>query len=110
MSVKGYFQILYSCIEKLLAFLNIKSFVLPATDEARSIWTEKFGFNKIPEEQVLKPPTSPYPYSKPIRIVTTSFNILSLFDPLYVAACELQKNLLANDNFQRDVHVKKASS
>ncbi|KAL8526184.1 hypothetical protein ACS0TY_015416 [Phlomoides rotata] len=50
---KGYFQILYSCIEKLLAFLNIKSFVLPATDEARSIWTEKFGFNKIPEDQLL---------------------------------------------------------
>ncbi|XP_057779274.1 uncharacterized protein LOC130997863 isoform X2 [Salvia miltiorrhiza] len=50
---KGYFQLLYSCIEKLLAFLNVKSFVLPATDEAKSIWTEKFGFNKIPEEQLL---------------------------------------------------------
>ncbi|XP_047961195.1 uncharacterized protein LOC125205993 isoform X1 [Salvia hispanica] len=50
---KGYFQLLYSCIEKLLAFLNVKRFVLPATDEAKSIWTEKFGFNKIPEEQLL---------------------------------------------------------
>ncbi|KAI3473301.1 hypothetical protein Pfo_030592 [Paulownia fortunei] len=50
---KGYFQILYSCIEKLLAFLNVKSFVLPATDEAKSIWTEKFGFEKIPPEQLL---------------------------------------------------------
>lgn len=50
---KGYFQLLYSCIEKLLAFLNVKSFVLPATDEAKSIWTEKFGFNKIPEQQLL---------------------------------------------------------
>ncbi|XP_041998297.1 uncharacterized protein LOC121748123 isoform X3 [Salvia splendens] len=49
---KGYFQLLYSCIEKLLAFLNVKSFILPAT-EAKSIWTEKFGFNKIPDEKLL---------------------------------------------------------
>ena len=56
MSSQGYFQLLYSCIEKLLAFLNVKRFVLPATDEAKSIWTEKFGFNKIPEEQVCKWP------------------------------------------------------
>ncbi|KAK6140118.1 hypothetical protein DH2020_026116 [Rehmannia glutinosa] len=50
---KGYFQILYSCIEKLLAFLNVKSLVLPAADEAKSIWTDKFGFEKIPQEQAL---------------------------------------------------------
>ncbi|KAL0409996.1 UNVERIFIED_CONTAM: hypothetical protein Slati_3589300 [Sesamum latifolium] len=50
---QGYFQVLYSCIEKLLAFLNVKSFVLPATDEAKSIWTEKFGFKRIPQEQLL---------------------------------------------------------
>ncbi|PIN21476.1 Histone acetyltransferase [Handroanthus impetiginosus] len=50
---KGYFQVLYSCIEKLLAFLKVKRLVLPATDEARSIWTEKFGFRKIPQEQLL---------------------------------------------------------
>ncbi|KAL2487308.1 Acyl-CoA N-acyltransferase with RING/FYVE/PHD-type zinc finger domain [Abeliophyllum distichum] len=49
---KGYFQILYSCIEKLLAFLNVRTFVLPAADEAKSIWTEKFGFQKIPQEQL----------------------------------------------------------
>ncbi|KAK6140036.1 hypothetical protein DH2020_026252 [Rehmannia glutinosa] len=50
---RGYFQILYSCIEKLLAFLNVKSLVLPAADEAKSIWTDKFGFEKIPQEQLL---------------------------------------------------------
>ncbi|GFP85542.1 chromodomain-helicase-DNA-binding protein 4 [Phtheirospermum japonicum] len=49
---KGYFQILYSCIENLLAFLNVKSLVLPATDDAKSIWTEKFGFEKIQQEQL----------------------------------------------------------
>ncbi|KAL3642636.1 hypothetical protein CASFOL_013451 [Castilleja foliolosa] len=47
---KGYFQILYSCIENLLASLNVKSLVLPATDDAKSIWTDKFGFEKIQQE------------------------------------------------------------
>ncbi|KZV29464.1 hypothetical protein F511_03749 [Dorcoceras hygrometricum] len=50
---RGYFQVLYWCIEKLLEFLGVRSLVLPATDEAKSIWTEKFGFKKIPEEQLL---------------------------------------------------------
>ncbi|XP_031127403.1 uncharacterized protein LOC116029493 isoform X1 [Ipomoea triloba] len=49
---KGYFQLLFSCIEKLLAFLNVKTCVLPAADEAISIWTEKFGFKKIPPDQL----------------------------------------------------------
>lgn len=49
---KGYFQLLFSCIEKLLAFLNIRSFVLPAADEAESIWTKRFGFKKIAPDQV----------------------------------------------------------
>ncbi|KAL2481331.1 Acyl-CoA N-acyltransferase with RING/FYVE/PHD-type zinc finger domain [Abeliophyllum distichum] len=50
---KGYFQTLFSCIENLLSFLKVRSFVLPAADEAKSIWTEKFGFNNIPQEQLL---------------------------------------------------------
>ncbi|XP_019152471.1 PREDICTED: increased DNA methylation 1 isoform X1 [Ipomoea nil] len=49
---KGYFQLLFSCIEKLFAFLNVKTCVLPAADEAISIWTEKFGFKKIPPDQL----------------------------------------------------------
>lgn len=52
--LQGYFQILFNCIEKLLAFFNVKRFVLPATDAARSMWTEKFGFEKISKEQVHK--------------------------------------------------------
>ncbi|KZV26186.1 hypothetical protein F511_06353 [Dorcoceras hygrometricum] len=48
---RGYFQILFTCIEKLLAFLGVKLFVLPAADEAKSIWTNKFGFTTISEEQ-----------------------------------------------------------
>lgn len=49
---KGYFQLLFSCIEKLLAFLSVRSLVLPAAEEAETIWTKKFGFEKIPQEQL----------------------------------------------------------
>uniref|UniRef100_A0A2P2MRF5 PHD-type domain-containing protein n=1 Tax=Rhizophora mucronata TaxID=61149 RepID=A0A2P2MRF5_RHIMU len=51
---KGYFELLFSCIEKLLSFLNVQSFVLPAAEEAESIWTDKFGFQKIKPEQLSK--------------------------------------------------------
>ncbi|RDX93310.1 Increased DNA methylation 1, partial [Mucuna pruriens] len=49
---KGYFQTLFSCIERLLAFLNVKNLVLPAAEEAESIWTEKFGFSKVKPDQL----------------------------------------------------------
>lgn len=32
--------------------LNVKELVLPAADEAESLWTKKFGFEKITQEQV----------------------------------------------------------
>ncbi|XP_030926311.1 uncharacterized protein LOC115953027 isoform X1 [Quercus lobata] len=51
---KGYFQMLFSCIERLLAFLNVKSLVLPAAEEAESIWTDKFGFERMKTEQLTK--------------------------------------------------------
>uniref|UniRef100_A0A251KR14 Zinc finger PHD-type domain-containing protein n=1 Tax=Manihot esculenta TaxID=3983 RepID=A0A251KR14_MANES len=51
---KGYFQLLFSCIEKLLAFLNVQSLVLPAAEEAESIWIDKFGFQKIKPDQLSK--------------------------------------------------------
>ncbi|XP_065866066.1 uncharacterized protein [Euphorbia lathyris] len=51
---KGYFQALFTCIEKLLGFLNIKNLVLPAADEAESIWRIKFGFSKLTQEEFLK--------------------------------------------------------
>ncbi|CAN4118882.1 unnamed protein product [Withania somnifera] len=50
---KGYFQLLFSCIEKLLAFLAVKRFVLPAAVEAMSIWTKKFGFEEITPDQLV---------------------------------------------------------
>ncbi|KAF3682542.1 putative transcription factor MYB48-like [Capsicum annuum] len=49
---KGYFQVLFSCIEKLLAFLGVRRFVLPAAVEAMSIWTKKFGFVELSPDQI----------------------------------------------------------
>ncbi|CAL5194133.1 unnamed protein product [Lathyrus oleraceus] len=49
---KGYFQTLFSCIERLLAFMKVKNLVLPAAEEAQSIWIDKFGFSKIKPDQL----------------------------------------------------------
>lgn len=51
---KGYFKALFSCIERLLAFLKVKMLVLPAATEAEAIWIDKFGFQKIPPDQLSK--------------------------------------------------------
>ncbi|XP_042489983.1 uncharacterized protein LOC122069958 [Macadamia integrifolia] len=51
---QGYFQSLFSCIERLLGFLHVKNLVLPAADEAESIWTKKFGFTKIAPDELSK--------------------------------------------------------
>ncbi|KAB1669206.1 hypothetical protein ES319_1Z066200v1 [Gossypium barbadense] len=51
---KGYFQALFACIENLLSSLNVENLVLPAADEALSIWTKKFGFTKMSEQQLSK--------------------------------------------------------
>ncbi|KAG0474619.1 hypothetical protein HPP92_014305 [Vanilla planifolia] len=48
----GYFQSLFSCIEKLFKSLNVKHFVLPAAKEALSIWTKKFGFAELTSSQL----------------------------------------------------------
>ena len=49
---QGYFQCLFSCIERLLESLNVKNLVLPAADEAKSIWTNKFGFTNIDQDKM----------------------------------------------------------
>ncbi|KAF8395308.1 hypothetical protein HHK36_019251 [Tetracentron sinense] len=59
----GYFQSLFSCIERLLGFLNVKNLVLPAADEVESIWTQKFGFKKITQDQLSK-------YRKDCQVMT----------------------------------------
>ncbi|KQK20091.1 uncharacterized protein LOC100842921 [Brachypodium distachyon] len=48
----GYFQVLFSCMERMLISLKIKHFMLPAAQEAEAIWMKKFGFSRIPQEQL----------------------------------------------------------
>ncbi|KAB5561756.1 hypothetical protein DKX38_006713 [Salix brachista] len=49
---QGYFQTLFTCIEKLLGFLNVKNLILPAAEEVESIWKNKFGFSTITQDEV----------------------------------------------------------
>lgn len=49
---QGYFRLLFARIEKLLASLQVKHFVLHAADEAESIWINKFGFSRISPEKL----------------------------------------------------------
>ncbi|KAI7991110.1 Increased DNA methylation 1, partial [Camellia lanceoleosa] len=47
----GYFQVLFSRIENLLGYLKVRTLVLPAGDGAESLWTNRFGFSKISEDE-----------------------------------------------------------
>ncbi|KAH0715406.1 uncharacterized protein [Solanum tuberosum] len=49
---QGYFQSLFSCMENLLQSLKVENLVLPSAEEAEAIWTNRFSFTKIPEEQM----------------------------------------------------------
>ncbi|XP_061978747.1 uncharacterized protein LOC133699500 isoform X2 [Populus nigra] len=51
---QGYFQTLFTCIEKLLGFLNVKNLVLPAAEEVGSIWKNKFGFGAITQDELME--------------------------------------------------------
>lgn len=50
--LKGYFRALFTCIEQLLVSMNVEKIVLPAAEDAESIWTKTLGFKKISDEQV----------------------------------------------------------
>lgn len=51
---KGYFQALFTCIERMLSSMDVQNLVLPAAEDAESIWTKKFGFTKMSEERLSK--------------------------------------------------------
>ncbi|CAN1304388.1 Increased DNA methylation 1 [Linum perenne] len=51
---KGYFQALFSCIERFLSSMKVETLVLPAAEEAKSIWTKKFGFERMSDENFTK--------------------------------------------------------
>ncbi|KAK1429434.1 hypothetical protein QVD17_11643 [Tagetes erecta] len=49
---KGFFQVFLVCFERLLSNLKIKKLVIPAADDVIPMWTNKFGFKKIPLKMV----------------------------------------------------------
>ncbi|KAI3846700.1 hypothetical protein MKW92_001778 [Papaver armeniacum] len=49
---QGYFQSLFCCLERLLGFLKVKNLVLPSAGEAESIWTDRFGFEKVGDDKL----------------------------------------------------------
>ncbi|MED6204926.1 hypothetical protein PIB30_013170 [Stylosanthes scabra] len=49
---QGYFQCLFSCIERLLASLKVKHLVLPAAEEAEPMWINKFGFTRVDQDEI----------------------------------------------------------
>ncbi|KAF5727483.1 hypothetical protein HS088_TW22G01176 [Tripterygium wilfordii] len=51
---QGYFGLLFTCIEKLVGFLTVKNLVLPAAEEAESIWLNKFGFSKLSPDELVE--------------------------------------------------------
>ena len=52
MTLQGYFQSLYLCIEELLVSLRIHHLVLPAAEDTTSLWSNKMGFTKIARDKV----------------------------------------------------------
>ncbi|KAF5193095.1 Acyl-CoA N-acyltransferase with RING/FYVE/PHD-type zinc finger domain-containing protein [Thalictrum thalictroides] len=54
---------------KLLFFLNVEKLVLPAAEEAESIWTNKFGFKKMSEDQFHK-------YTKDVQLISFKGTIM----------------------------------
>ncbi|KAL5710977.1 hypothetical protein ACHQM5_021478 [Ranunculus cassubicifolius] len=60
---KGYFQVLFACIETLLSTCNVVKLVLPAAEQAESIWIRKFGFRKLPMDQFEK-------YTKDVQVIS----------------------------------------
>ncbi|KAL5056157.1 hypothetical protein RYX36_036839 [Vicia faba] len=49
---KGYFQALLACIEGMLGELKVRRLFLPAAHEAESLWTGKFGFMALDEDEM----------------------------------------------------------
>ncbi|KNA24549.1 hypothetical protein SOVF_014680 [Spinacia oleracea] len=49
---RGYFQCLYSCMERLFEDLGVKNILLPSAEETRSLWMTKFGFSEMPQEEL----------------------------------------------------------
>lgn len=89
---------LFSCIENLLRSLNVRNFVLPAADEAESLWTNKFGFKKIAEDEVC-------PFSLFTFFVTNLFTYMFTFFFGFFPAAEGIQEGISLDGISRDINA-----
>ncbi|PWA78440.1 Zinc finger, FYVE/PHD-type [Artemisia annua] len=74
---KGYFNVLFSCIEKLLSYLCIKKIVLPASVDAKTMWIEKFGFKNLTTGQMEE-----YRKTQPSMVAFTGTSLLEKGVPI----------------------------
>ncbi|KAK9079325.1 hypothetical protein SSX86_000996 [Deinandra increscens subsp. villosa] len=44
---KGWFKVFFTCFEKVLSFLKIKKLVIPAAEDMKAVWINKFGFRTL---------------------------------------------------------------
>ena len=70
--------------------------MLPAAEEAESIWTNKFGFSKLAKEEV----RNLFIFALLYRLLSQDCIYLCIF--FHVAAKQVQKTL-PNDDFPRDI-------
>ncbi|XP_058766291.1 increased DNA methylation 1-like [Vicia villosa] len=49
---KGYFQALLACIQGVLGELRVGRLFLPAAHEAKSLWTRKYGFMALDQDEM----------------------------------------------------------
>ncbi|KAL4592100.1 hypothetical protein LXL04_005084 [Taraxacum kok-saghyz] len=49
---QGYFQLFFKCFEKLLGYLKIKKMLVPAAENVKSMWVDKFDFEKVTPRQL----------------------------------------------------------
>ncbi|GKA08556.1 hypothetical protein Tco_0687887 [Tanacetum coccineum] len=50
--IKGYFNAFFNCFESFLSYLDIKKLLIPASEDAKIMWTTKYGFPDVTREQV----------------------------------------------------------
>ncbi|XP_052621683.1 uncharacterized protein LOC128127275 [Lactuca sativa] len=48
---KRYFQLFFNCFEKLLRYLKVMRMVIPTAEDVKSMWIQKFGFQKVTPAQ-----------------------------------------------------------
>ncbi|PWA37556.1 zinc finger, RING/FYVE/PHD-type, Acyl-CoA N-acyltransferase, Jas TPL-binding domain protein [Artemisia annua] len=51
---KGYFNIFFNVFESFLSSFDIKKLLIPASEEAKLMWTQKYGFQDVTQKQLME--------------------------------------------------------